>query len=66
MALKELLFSAEEILSEGFKFANEKKSNSREKHTFSSLGLSAFVMDGPAISIMPGSSCSISEVGTCS
>ena len=65
-ALKELLFFAKETLSEGFKlFANEQRGILR-KHAFSFLGLSTFVMDGPAILMMPGSSCSISDVGTCS
>ena len=65
-ALKELLFLAKETLSERFKlFTNEQKNVSREEHAFF-LGLLAFAMDGSAILIIPGSSCSISDEGTCS
>ena len=63
--LKELLFLAKETLSD-YLFANERKCLFEKRtHAFSFLRMSTFV-DGPAILIMPGSSCSISDVGTCS
>lgn len=66
-ALNELLFLAKGTLSEEFKylFANGRKGILRKEHAFFFLRLSTFV-DGPAILIVPGTSCSISDVGTCS
>ena len=63
--LKELLFLAKETLSENFKNLFGNGIYEKRTHAFSFLRISTFV-DGPAILIMPGSSCSISDVGTCS